>query len=348
MKHIKLFNKNLICSQEWDKEELLAVLTLAIEMKKEPERFKTLLANKSFLMLFYNSSLRTHMSFETAATQLGGHAQYRTQNMGWIKTATQSGETLKDVIKVMSRYVNGIGLRILLDAVPYQGAGNEIMNEFARHSSVPIISMADDRFHPCQGLADLLGWCEKLSTNGIVNFDNLKQKKLLLTWGRSGLTRPWSSVQSHLLLASRFGMNVTLARPTGYDLDPEIYEWVQQNCKNNNTDFEIIDNHEDGYEGANVVYVRNWITKNAYSHGQLQKNSEIENALKNTGWTVTMKKMARTDDAIFANPMPLDRNNEACDEVADCERSVIYDVAENRLHVQKAIMALTMVENLSY
>lgn len=342
---MKLYGKHLICSQDWTKEDLLKILNLATQMKREPfdSKWVSILKNKIFLMLFYNSSLRTHVSFETAATQLGGHAQYRTPAMGWLKTSTQAGESLKDAARVMSRYINGIGIRILLDSVPYYGAGHQTLLEYAKYASVPIISMADDRFHPCQGLADIMGWAEWLGSGiGHPNFENLKGKKLLLTWAKSGLTRPWSSVQSHLLLASRFGMNITLARPDGYDLDPEVYQWVRQNCSENGNQFEIINDPDAGYQDAHVVYVRNWVTSNAYENGQFQKQAEIEKAYKHTQWITTAERMARTNNAIFANPMPLDRGSEVTDEVADGPRSAIYDVAENRLHVQKAILALTM------
>lgn len=345
---MSLYGKHLICTQDWTKDELMTVLHLATKMKQKPldSRWSNSLANKSFLMLFYNSSLRTHVSFETAATQLGGHAQYRTNNMGWVKTASQSGEIIKDAANVLSRYVNGIGIRILLDSVPYYGAGNNTLLEYVKYSSVPIISMADDRFHPCQALADLLGWAERFG-DGICypNFNGLKGKKLLLTWAKSGLTRPWSSVQSHLLTASRFGMNITLARPDGYDLDSDVYDSVRQNCKDNDSEFSIINNPDDGYLAADVVYVRNWISPDAYQESQFQKQAEINKALKFTNWITTTERMKRTNNAIFANPMPLDRGNEVTDEVADNPRSVIYDVAENRLHVQKAIMVLTMSQD---
>lgn len=347
---MSLYGKHLICTQYWSKNDLLKVLNLAALMKQKPfdPAWTTLLTNKSFLMLFYNPSLRTHVSFETAATQLGGHAQYRAAEMGWIKkTPKQSGESIKDAVKVMSRYVNGIGIRITLDAITGYGGGHQTLLEYMHHATVPIINMADDRFHPCQSLSDLMGWAEWLGDGiGNPNFENLKGKKVLITWAKSGLARPWSSVQSHILIASRFGMNVTLARPDGYDLDPEIYDWTQQNCKENNTKFEIINNPDDGYANADVVYVRNWISPNAYKDNQLQKEREIEKALTYTEWMTTQEKMARTNNAIFANPMPVDRGLEVVDEIVDGTRSAIYDVAENRLHVQKAIMALVMSKNL--
>ena len=283
------------------------------------------------------------MSFETAATELGANAQYRTPSMGWIKNQPfESGETLKDAIKVISRYVDGIGVRITLDQVPYQGAGNEVLKEYVHWSSVPVINMADDRFHPCQALADVMGWAEALGERRFDYMSSLKGKKLLLTWAKSGLARPWSSVQSHLLLASRLGMQVTLARPSGYDLESEVYEQVKQNCANNNTDFEIVDDSVTGYKDADVVYARNWISPNAYNDGQFQKEQEIRTALKHQDWKVTLDKMIYTNNAIFANPMPVDRDNEVESAIIDGERCVIYDVAENRLHVQKAIMAACM------
>jgi ornithine carbamoyltransferase len=346
---MSLYGRHLLCSQDWSKQELTTVLQLAVQMKQKPydPAWTSLLKNKFFLMLFYNPSLRTHVSFEIAATQLGGHAQYRTQHMEWIKTSKQMGESISDAAKVISRYVNGIGIRITLDTISHYGAGHKTLLEYAKAVTVPLISMADDRFHPCQGLADIMGWAEGLSSEkSQPDFNNLKGKKLLLTWAKSALARPWSSVQSHLLLASRFGMNITLARPQGYDLDPEVYGWTEQNCKENGTYFEIIDNPDDGYEGAHVVYVRNWVTAEAYQEGQFQRQTEVERALQYGEWTVTAERMARTHNALFANPMPLDRGNEATDEVANSTRSVIFDVVENRLHVQKAVMALTMSDNL--
>jgi ornithine carbamoyltransferase len=347
---VKLYGKHLLSTQDWHKEELSTALRLAALMKQEPEHvfWRQILTQKSFLMLFYNPSLRTHLSFETAATQLGGHAQYRTGDMGWVKTTKKSGESIKDIAQVMSRYVNGIGIRLLMGAVPYYGAGHQTLLEYAAASSVPIISMADDRFHPCQALADLMTWAEwqRETKSSLLDLDALKGKKLLLTWAKSGLTRPWSSVQSHLLLASSFGMNITLARPQGYDLDPEVYQAVRQNCQQQASGFEIIDDPDAGYDRADVVFVRNWISPNAYQNGELQFGAEIDKALAHTQWMTTAQKMKWTNNAIFANPMPVDRGNEVTDEVADGSRSVIYDTAENRLHVQKALMALTMSDAL--
>ncbi len=340
-----LYGKDFICTQEWTKEELMAALELAARMKRDrfSLRWTNLLAHKTFFMFFYNPSVRTRQSFECAATELGGHAQFLEPRAMRLKTATTAGETVEDAAKVMARYAAGLGIRILEDKVPYYGAGDELLREYACWASIPIINMADDRFHPCQGLAAAMGWAEWYGEGpGRPSYENLRSKNFLLTWASGALARSWCSVQEALLVASRFGMNVTVARPDGYDLDPQVYEWTKQNCAAYGTTFRTINDSEAGYDGAHVVYSRNWVTPQAYKDGEFQKQAEIEKAMKIPGWTTTAERMARTDNAIFTHPMPVDRGSEVTDEVASGSRSAIYDIAENRLHVQKAVMALTM------
>ncbi len=340
-----LYGRDFICTQNWKVEELMAALELAAKMKRDrfSDRWTNILKYKTFLMFFYNPSVRTRLSFEAAATELGGHAQFMTPSAGRFKTQKKAGETIEDAAQVMARYVAGIGIRILEDKVPYYGAGDEMLLEYARWSDVPIINMADDRFHPCQALADVMGWAEWYGEGpGCPNYNALRGKKFLLSWGSGALARSWCSVQAALLIASRFGMRVTMARPEGYDLDPEVIEWTRQNCATSGTDFEVVHDPDSGYEGAHIVYSRNWVTTEAYKDGVLQKQAEIEKAMAYTGWTTTAERMARTDNAIFTHPMPVDRGSEVTDEVASGPRSAVYDIAENRLHVQKAVMALTM------
>jgi len=304
--------------------------------------FTHLLEHKTFFMFFYNPSVRTRQSFECAATELGGHAQFLEPKAMRLKTATTAGETVEDAARVMSRYAAGIGIRILEDKVPYYGAGTELLREYAHWADVPVVSMADDRFHPFQGLADVMGWAEWYGSLGRPDYRALEGRKFVLTWASGALARSWCSVQEALLIASRFGMQVTVARPDGYDLDPEVIEWTRRNCQENGTTFETTNDPVKGLDGAHVVYARNWMSPDAYQDGEFQKQAEIEKSLKITGWTLDAEKMARTDNAIFTHPMPVDRGNEVTDEVASGPRSAIYDIAENRLHVQKAVMALTM------
>ena len=340
-----LSGRDLIVTQEWELEELMATLRLAAEMKRDRfhPRFTRILEHRTFFMFFYNPSVRTRQSFECAATELGGHAQFLQPEGMRLKTATTSGETVEDAARVMSRYAAGIGIRILEDKVPHYGAGNALLREYARWADVPIVNMADDKYHPCQGLADVMGWAEWLGGGaGRPDFEKLRGKNFLLTWASGALARSWCSVQEALLIASRFGMNVTVARPDGYDLDPEVYAWTKANCEANGASFRAISDPRAGYEGAHVVYSRNWVTAQAYANGEFRKDAEKQKSASHTGWTTTVERMARTDDAIFTHPMPVDRGLEVSDEVASGPRSAIYDIAENRLHVQKAVMALTM------
>jgi len=340
MAKTKLAGRDLLCTQDWDIKELTKVLELAEEMRRKrfDKKFTRLLLNKTFFMFFYNPSVRTRQSFECAATELGGHAQFLEPKSMRLKTARTAGETVEDAAQVMSRYAVGLGIRILEDMVSYYGEGHELLEEYAKWGDIPVISMAHDKYHPCQGLADIMGYRRHLGKN-------LKGKKLLQIWGQGALARSWCSVQESLLVCSRFGMDVTLAYPEGYDLDPEVIAMTKENCARNRAKFEIVHDAREGYRGADVVYPRNWMTTHAYDSGQLNKQGEIDKALKYTGWTCDEEKMRLTNDALFTHPMPVDRGHEVTDEVASGKRSIIYDVAENRLHVQKAVMALTMAKS---
>jgi ornithine carbamoyltransferase len=335
----KLKGRDLVCTQEWSKEELMQVLDLAKDMKKRrfaPE-YTELLKSRTFFMFFYNPSVRTRQSFECAATELGGHAQFLEPKTMRLKTATSAGETVEDAAKVMSRYACGMGIRILEDKVGHYGEGDDLLREYAKWSEIPIVSMAHDKYHPCQGLADMQGLMQHLG-------ENLKGKKLLQVWGHGALGRSWCSVQESIMICSRFGMDVTLAYPEGYDLDPQVIKSVEQNCKENSAKFEISHDPVKCYEGAHVVYSRNWMSPHAYRDGEFHKQEEVDKALKYTEWICDAEKMKHTSNALFTHPMPIDRGHEVTDEVASGPRSIIYDVAENRLHVQKAIMALTMAD----
>jgi ornithine carbamoyltransferase len=341
-----LYSKDLICTQNWGVEELEAVLDLAAKLKRDrfSPQWTSILQHKTFLMFFYNPSVRTRQSFECAATELGGHAQFLEPKAMRLKTATTAGETVEDAALVMSRYAHGLGIRILEDKVPYYGAGEELIREYAQWCSIPVISMAHDKYHPCQGLADAMGWAEWFGRGPGYPADPtvLRGKKLLVTWGHGALARSWCSVQEALLIGSRFGMDVTLAHPEGYDLDPQVVQWTQENCAVNGRTFIETTAVRAGYEDAHVVYSRHWMSPQAYLDGEFHKQEEIDKALKYPQWICDAEKMALTDNAIFTHPMPIDRGHEVTDEVASGPRSCIYDVAENRLHVQKAIMALTM------
>jgi len=337
-----LFGRDLICTQDWSVEELERALALAFEFKAN--RFNHPLRNcldrKTFFMFFYNPSVRTRQSFECAATELGGHAQFLEPTSMRLKTKTTAGETIQDAANVMSRYACGIGIRTLETAVEHYGEGDELLREYAKWASVPVISMAHDKFHPCQGLADLMG----MRMHG---GKNLKRKKLLQVWGKGALVRSWCSVQESILINTRLGLDVTLAYPEGYDLDPQVIKSCESNATSSGGRFEIVHDLEEAYKGADFVYSRNWQSPAFYADMKkvgvdAAKKKEIDMASKYSDWICNTEWMSKSRNAFFMHCGPVDRGAEVTDEVCDGPRSIVYDIAENRLHVQKAIMALTM------
>ena len=341
-----LYGKDLLTTQEWTRAELEAVLDLAAKMKRDRylDTYSDVLRNKTFFMFFYNPSVRTRQSFECAATELGGHAQFLEPKSMRLKTATTAGETVEDAGRVMSRYAAGLGIRILEDQVSAYGEGDRLLRAYAQWCDIPVISMAHDKYHPCQGLADAMGWAEWLGRGPGRGADPvvLRGKKLLVSWGHGALARSWCSVQEAMLIGSRFGMDVTVASPEGYDLDPAVVAWTKQNCADSGRKFTLTHDVKQGYQGAHVVYSRHWMSPQAYQNGEFLKKQEVEMAMQHPHWICDSEKMKLTENAIFTHPMPIDRGHEVTDEVASGPRSSIYDVAENRLHVQKAIMAFTM------
>ena len=346
LNEINIYGRDVISTQDFTKKEIDYILKLASLMKKERYNpfWSTIFRNKTFLMFFLNTSLRTRLSFEIAATELGGHAIYMAHDMCRFKTATQAGEIIEDASQVMGRLAAGIGIRAAEEAITKYGEGNQLILEFAKWSDKPVINLADDRFHPCQGLADVLGWLEYYqgSSKKKLDLSCLKNKNFLLTWSKGKMVRTWSSVHEAILIASRYGMNVTIARPEGYDLDNDIYEKVKENTRQNNSKFDIIDSSFKGYENAHIVYSRNWMSNSSYENNKLNFEKETQDAMEFSEWITTEEKMSKTDNAIFTHCMPIDRGNEVENTVASGKNSVIYNIAENRLHVQKAIIALTM------
>ncbi len=335
---MKLGGRDLLCTQDWKLTELVKMLELAEKMRRQrwSKKYASLLDRKTFFMFFYNPSVRTRQSFECAATELGGHAQFLEPKAMRLKTQKTAGETIEDAAQVMSRYACGIGIRILEDQVGAYGEGHKLVEEYAHYASVPVCSMAHDKFHPFQGLADMQGLWQHFGRAKV------KGKKLLMIWGHGALARSWCSVQENLLISSRFGMDVTLASPEGYDLDPEVIAAVKKNCQDNGRSFEAIHDPLKGYDGADVVYCRNWMRADTYRGGEFHKAEEIERSLGYPQWICDEQKMKRTRQAVFIHPMPVDRGHEVSDAVASGKHSLIYQVAENRLHVQKAVMAATM------
>lgn len=317
--------KDVIDFQEWTKGELDTLLEVAFQLKRERALGipHPLLRDKVLAMLFFFSSTRTRASFEAGMAQLGGHAQFIESRT----TQIAHGDTAKEIGEILGRYNDGIAIR----QVDWQ-SGNKYIREVAEASRVPVLNMQCDIYHPHQALADLMTIIER--------FGDPRGRTINVSWAyAASYQKPISVPQSLMLLASRFGMNVKLTHPPEFELMPEIVEQTRDNARSTKASFEIGTDFNEGMKDADVVYAKSW-------GALLTTTDEAEGKRiidKYSDWITDDRRMAMAnDDAIYMHPLPADRNIEVADAVIDGPQSAVYDQAENRLHGQKAVMALTM------
>jgi len=320
-----LRGRDLISLSEWTKEEIETVLEVAATLKRERALGipHPLLRDRVLAMLFFFSSTRTRASFEAGMAQLGGHAQFIESRT----TQIAHGDTPKEIGEILGRYNDGIAIRHV-----DWGVGNRYIREVAAASRVPVLNMQCDLYHPHQILADLLTMREKLG--------ELRGRTLTISWAyAASYQKPISVPQDLVTAATRFGMNVRLVHPAEFKLMPEVVDEAQANARASGGSLELMDDFDAGFQGSDIVYAKSW-------GALLTARDEIEGAeiaKRYTNWITDEKRMALAkDSAIFMHPLPADRNVEVADAVIDGHQSVVYDEAENRLHVQKAVMALTM------
>ena len=321
-----LRGRDLIGDLDFSKEEVETVLEVAFDLKRkralgEPHAY---LRDKVLAMLFFFSSTRTRGSFEAGMAQLGGHAAFIESRT----TQISHGDTEKEMGQIFGRYFDGIAIRHV-----DWGIGNRYLNFVAQASRVPVFNMQCDFYHPFQILADLMTIIEKKGSN-------LRGRRMVVSWAyASSYLKPISVPQSLILQMPRFGLDVVLAHPPEFRLQEDIVNQAREQAKKYNTSFEVTESMEEGFTGADVVYAKSW--------GPLLTTADPDQGKriqdKYRQWITDDDKMALAKpDAIYMHPLPADRNVEVTDEVMDGPHSVVYDEAENRLHVQKAVMALTM------
>jgi N-acetylornithine carbamoyltransferase len=338
---------------DWSREEVEQILDLALELKRDRaigRLHDDLLRAKTLFMIFYNQSLRTRNSFEAGMHQLGGHAHFLDPSKIYTpalegQEVAYSTERVSDVARVLSRMGEAIAIRCYGDPVDWvYGGANELLHEFAKWSDAPILNMEDDKYHPFQGLADVLTVKEKFGT--------FKGIKFVMSWAYSpSVHKPRAVPQSAIIAATLMGCDTVLAHPPEMELDPEVVAACRANAEMNGASFEISHDFEGAAEGAHVLYPKAWaatpIFKPPVGEDNIDKTQEIFDRYKS--WKATREYMELGDqNAIYMHCLPADRAWEVSNEVMDNTdppsgwRSAIYDEAENRLHVQKAVMALTM------
>jgi len=320
-----LRGRDMITTQEWTKDEVDTVLDVALDLKRkralgQPHAY---LRDKVLAMLFFFSSTRTRASFEAGMAQLGGHAQFIESQT----TQISHGDTAKEIGEILGRYNDGIAIRQCDWLV-----GNKYIRDVAAASRTPVLNMQCDVYHPFQILADLMTIIEKKGDPRglIVNVSYAYA---------SSYQKPMSVAQSLILLLTRYGMNVRLTRPPEFKLMPEIVQQAQDNARQSGGSLAILEEFDAGFQDADVVYPKSWGCM--LTTEDMEESAEISKQYR--GWICDEARMnLAKPDAIYMHCLPVDRNIEVADAVIDGPQSVVYDEAENRLHVQKAVMALTM------
>jgi len=320
-----LRGRDMITTQEWTKDEIDTVLDVAMDLKRARAlgRDHATLRDKVLAMLFFFSSTRTRASFEAGIAQLGGHGAF----IDSTTTQISHGDTAKEIGEIYGRYFDGIAIRQC-----DWGDGNKYIREVAAASRVPVLNMQCDVYHPFQILADLMTIIEKKG--------DPRGKTIAVSYAyASSYQKPLSVPQSLILLMTRYGMNVRLVHPPEFKLMPDIVQQAADNAKKHGGNFEIMDDMDAGFKDADVVYPKSW---GCWMTTE-DKDESYEIGKKYSSWITDERRMALAKrDAIYMHCLPADRNIEVTDGVIDGPNSVVYDEAENRLHVQKAVMALTM------
>ncbi len=319
--------KDYIETRDWSVKEIDLALKTAAELKTtfrkgRPHRY---LPDKTIFLFFFDKSTRTRNSFEAGATQLGAHAHFISAETSQVA----HGESPKDMGIILSSYGHAIAIRH--DLIP--GEGNKYLRQVAEQAKVPVLNMQCDIDHPFQTLADLMTAREEYGKD-------LRGLKIAVSWAyASSYAKPMSVPQGLITLMTRFGLDVTLAHPPEYVLMEGPMEYAKQMAEKNGSKFEVVDNMDDAFEKADVVYPKSWGIESLFRNPE----EALEISKKYKAWICDERKMKLAKKtAIYMHCLPADRGYEVTDAVIDGPQSRVFLEAENRLHTCKSIMALTM------
>jgi len=308
---VNMKGRSLASLYDMTREEIEQVFKTSELLKLQSLRGQehSLLKGKTLAMIFEKPSTRTRVSFEVGMWQLGGYALY----LSSTDLQLGRGETIGDTARVLSRYCQGIMARVF---------AHQTILDLVKYSKVPVINGLSDYSHPCQGLADLFTVWEKKG----------RLEGLKLAYVGDG-----NNVAHSLLYGcSKLGINIILGCPKGYEPDPEVLERASEEAKRTGCQVRVVENPQEAVKGADVVYTDVWT-----SMGKEKERQERLKALNPYQVNAQLVRGAR-EDYIFMHCLPAHRGEEVTDEVADSKNSVIFDQAENRMHTQKALMALIM------
>ena len=327
--------KSFLKTSDLVRDELEALIDAAYRFKSGADQSKPL-AGKSVALVFFNPSLRTRASMQVGIYELGGNAvvlepggtSWTLEHREHAVMDADKTEHVAEFVRVLGRYCVAIGVRTFAALKDWQEERiDPILNAFARYSDVPIINLESAMHHPCQAMADMMTIREKLGAG---------RKKVLLSWAWHPKPLPMAVPNSFALAAAQMGHELVIAHPKGYELDDELMQDARQAAQASGGSVTVTNEVDASFEGVEVVYAKSWGSKNFY--GAMEQ--EIAERAPHRGhWMVDDAKMARTNAAIFMHCLPVRRNVIVTDSVIDSASSVVVDEAENRLHVQKAILA---------
>ena len=316
---------------DFTRQEIETTLEVSGLLKRELQigRAHRLLEGKSLGGIFETPSTRTSISFETAMTQLGGHMLWLDEHRLWVGAAEE--EDWPDTIKTIDRYLDGIA---------YRAIRRERLDLAAEVARIPLINASCPVEHPCQAFADAMTMIEKKGP--------LQKARVAFLWGWRTANPPAGLTNSTMLMAGKLGFELVIACPPGFEPDLSIKAEADREAAASGGSVKIVHSYEEAVRGADFINVYSWVSPAVFAKGletHFKGDPEFQAAkakLKND-WCVTRKVVGQArKDALVMHCMPISRNTEVSDEVLNSPASIILDEAENRLHTEKAVLALTM------
>jgi len=326
---------DFLSMESWGQERCLALLDLAQRIKRG--EISGGLEKRIMALVFMDPSLRTRASFEAAMFLHGGHGIVLEPGKGSWSLETEPGavmdgtsvEHIKDAARVLGRYADVLGVRTFPRGDNWSVVREDlVIKRFAEYCEKPIINLESNRRHPCQGLADALTLREKLG--------DPRGKRFVLYWGWHPKALPTAVPASAAISAAMMGMEIVIARPEGYELDPEDTALVRQLARQNGAMLHIHNDPDDALVGADVVYVKSWGSVKHF--GKPDDEGALRAGLRDWRLTSSRMRATRGGRAQVMHCLPVRRNVELDDDVIDGPTSAVVDEAENRLHVQRALL----------
>lgn len=314
MPKFDLRGRDILSVNDLSTEEILYVLKVCGDLKKKlrQNKFTPALKGQTLGMIFQKHSTRTRISFEVAMYQLGGQGLYLSSDQLQLKR----GETIADTARVLARYVNGIVARVY---------SHRDLIELAKYADIPVINALSDLEHPCQAMADIFTILEHKKT--------LKNLKVVYVGDGNNVAH------SLALAVVKTGGYIEVATPRGYEMNSEVVKLLAQEAEKNNGKLGTSYNPATAVSGADVIYTDVWT-----SMGQEEEHKKRLEAFREYQINSELVKKAKKD-CLVMHCLPAHRGEEITDEVIDGPNSVVWDQAENRLHVQKALLMLIMLQS---